>query len=81
MYRFIGKIYREIPLASLHLRKTSPARAADPSIEGLAENIRQVGIVHPLTVRYCGVILRPSGLQWTRFPVSLPIPTEGRRRW
>lgn len=54
MYRFIGKIYREIPLAALRLRKPSPARAADPSIEGLAENIRQVGMVHPLTVRYCG---------------------------
>ena len=49
-----GKIYREIPTAFLRGRASSRGRDGDPSVDGLCENIRQVGMVHPLTVRYCG---------------------------
>ncbi len=53
MYRFTGKVYREIPLSSLKMRNRP--RESEPSdIDGLCDNIRQVGLVHPLTVRYCG---------------------------
>lgn len=54
MYRFTGKIYREIDLSSLKLRHNARNCEVDPALEGLSENIRQVGMVHPLTVRYCG---------------------------
>lgn len=54
MYRFTGKIYREIPIASLKTRPSLREAAENKGLEGLCENIRQVGIVHPITVRYCG---------------------------
>lgn len=54
MNRITGKIYREIPTASLRCRDTVRHRSEEPSLDGLCENIGQVGIVHPLTVRYCG---------------------------
>lgn len=49
-----GKIYREIPTAFLRARASSRGRENDPAVDGLCENIRRVGLVHPLTVRYCG---------------------------
>ncbi len=54
MYHFTGKIYREIPTAFLRGKHSLREKADHPAIDGLCENIRQVGIVHPLTVRYCG---------------------------
>ncbi len=54
MYRFAGKIYREIPTASLKPPRTVRGKAEESAIDGLCENIRQVGMVHPITVRYCG---------------------------
>ena len=53
MYRFTGKIYREIPLSALQVRASRRERGS-VDLDGLCENIRQVGLVHPLTVRYCG---------------------------
>lgn len=53
MVRFTGKVYREIPLASLKVRKNRQSRD-ETDLDGLCENIREVGLVHPLTVRYCG---------------------------
>lgn len=54
MYRFTGKIYREIPTASLKSRRKLRENIDEQALDGLCENIRQVGIVHPITVRYCG---------------------------
>ena len=54
MYRFTGKIYREIPIAFLRGKPTLRAVEEEASFGGLCENIRQVGILHPLIVRYCG---------------------------
>lgn len=54
MYRFTGKIYREIPTSVLLLRKRTRHSIDEKSLDGLCENIRQVGMVHPVTVRYCG---------------------------
>ncbi len=54
MYRFTGKIYREIPTSALRLRNKMRDDPDGASMDGLCENIRQVGIVHPITVRYCG---------------------------
>ena len=51
---YSGKIYREIPTASLRCRATVRHPAEEPSLDGLCANIGQVGILHPLTVRYCG---------------------------
>lgn len=53
MYRLTGKIYREIP--TVFLRGKHPLRRdEDLALDGLCENIRRVGILHPLIVRYCG---------------------------
>ena len=54
MNQFTGKIYREIPTAFLRCRDPLRLGPEDASLKGLCENIGQVGIVHPLTVRYCG---------------------------
>ncbi|MBQ1216518.1 MAG: ParB/RepB/Spo0J family partition protein [Clostridia bacterium] len=49
-----SKIYREIPPSFLRLRASVRDLRDEAALDGLCENIRQVGIVHPLTVRYCG---------------------------
>ena len=49
-----SKIYREIPPSFLRLRASVRDLRDESTLDGLCENIRQVGIVHPLTVRYCG---------------------------
>jgi len=54
MYYSMGKLYREIPLETLRVRRPLRADSEDSALEGLCDNIRQVGIVHPITVRYCG---------------------------
>ena len=54
MYRFTGKIYREIPTSALAVGKRTQSRTREDTLDGLCENIRQVGMVHPITVRYCG---------------------------
>lgn len=54
MYRFTGKIYREIPTSALTVQRKMRSRVNEDTLDGLCENIRQVGIVHPITVRYCG---------------------------
>ncbi len=53
MYRFTGKVYRELPLSALKIR-TNRRNRGESDLDGLCENIRQVGLLHPLTVRYCG---------------------------
>ncbi len=54
MVQTTGKIYREIPLSSLKLQSKIRQSLSEESLDGLCENIRQVGMVHPITVRYCG---------------------------
>ncbi len=54
MYRFTGKIYREIPTSALKFREKTRHDVDLSTLDGLCENIRQLGIVHPITVRYCG---------------------------
>lgn len=53
MNHYTGKLYREIPTSFLKCRR-SDRRSGDPDLDGLCENIARVGILHPLTVRYCG---------------------------
>ncbi len=54
MVQTLGKIYREIPLSSLKLQRKFRPSFPEETLDGLCENIRQVGMVHPITVRYCG---------------------------
>ncbi len=54
MDQSMGKMYREISLSSLKLHGKFRQNTSEESLDGLCENIRQVGIVHPITVRYCG---------------------------
>ena len=54
MYRFTGKIYREIATSSLTVQKKMRSQVDENTLDGLCENIRQVGMIHPITVRYCG---------------------------
>lgn len=50
-----GKIFREIPISFLCSSDDAFRERIDPkTLDELCENISRVGIIHPLTVRYCG---------------------------
>lgn len=90
MNRENGKVYREIPLANLRPGKRAVREIREePSLDELTENLRQVGLIHPLTVRYCGEgeyeivsgvrrYLAASRLGWEKVPCAVTQAEDGQ---